>query len=543
MWFQSTASTLCVLSLVSICGVFGVEVNPSTDFEGIDGLAVSYGEWIDASTWTLAGEQGYIYDWPMQLMMTQNYQFTGGESSISFEIMGNGASNDQKSDLYIGFGDGSRYLTFAIDFDGKYTINPKHNNPGIFISPDCAGALQQGDVADVLEGIENGGTPNNFHLQLSHVLAGGSWWMWNKLTSSPNGNTWPVTITVTNNARDGTSTFRVVSNTIDLSCSFTEAFAADTPLTFGMVPDVLKDMQIESITVEMEIPLVYRGNIVNGEGTTCSGTDCLAECEGDCDSDFHCEGDYLVCWHRDGDDIPIPPGCTGVAQAAATDYCYNPAKKERDDEGNLPYVHRGHNHNARRVALQECEGECDNDDNCDGDLKCFHRNNDDVPGCYGETHGSGSGFDYCWNAASVDLGDSRAASPLAVQISSSGSSGSGTTTPVPDYDANASSNDGNAAIWTWSVVAVIASLIICGAYYGSNHWIKDHQSRDIDLAEQQRQKVHSIEISDCGSGIAESGTMEQSSIPADGDRESRQIANGQMERNGVDDDDDERRVE
>jgi len=401
MWFQSTASTLCVLSLVAICGVFGVEVNPSTDFEGIDGLAVSYGEWIDASTWTLAGEQGYIYDWPMQLMMTQNYQFTGGESSISFEIMGNGASNDQKSDLYIGFGDGSRYLTFAIDFDGKYTINPKHNNPGIFISPDCAGALQQGDVADVLEGIENGGTPNNFHLQLSHVLAGGSWWMWNKLTSSPNGNTWPVTITVTNNARDGTSTFRVVSNTIDLSCSFTEAFAADTPLTFGMVPDVLKDMQIESITVEMEIPLVYRGNIVNGEGTTCSGTDCLAECEGDCDSDFHCE-EGLVCWHRDGDDIPIPPGCTGDAQAAHTDYCYDPAKKEQNDEGKWPYVHRGHNHDAREGPLQECEGECDNDDNCAAGLQCFHRDDNEVPGCYGGTHGSGdwtggAGFDYCYD--------------------------------------------------------------------------------------------------------------------------------------------------
>jgi len=128
---------------------------------------------------------------------------------------------------------------------------------------------------------------------------------------------------------------------------------------------------------------------------------------------------------------------------------------------------------------------------------------------------------------------------LSIEIASSGSSGSVLTTAVSDDVAIESPNDGNAALWTWCIVGVIACLVLCGgAYYGSKHynkWIGGHQSRDIGLAEQQKQKVHSIEIGD----YPERGTMEQSTISADGDGESRQIANETMERNDDDDDDDE----
>jgi hypothetical protein len=45
--------------------------------------------------------------------------------------------------------------------------------------------------------------------------------------------------------------------------------------------------------------------------------------------------------------------------------------------------------------LQECQGDCDNDDECDGDLICFQRDGTEiVPGCVGVPV---EGTDYCIN--------------------------------------------------------------------------------------------------------------------------------------------------
>ena len=54
----------------------------------------------------------------------------------------------------------------------------------------------------------------------------------------------------------------------------------------------------------------------------------LGECEGDCDSDSHCESG-LVCYHRNHNDTTdIPPGCSGTPYWDA-DYCY-------EDGGSVP---------------------------------------------------------------------------------------------------------------------------------------------------------------------------------------------------------------
>lgn len=49
-------------------------------------------------------------------------------------------------------------------------------------------------------------------------------------------------------------------------------------------------------------------------------------------------------------------------------------------------------------SCEECEGDCDSDDDCDGTLECFHRNYfEPVPGC----NGAGEfGGDYCYNVSS-----------------------------------------------------------------------------------------------------------------------------------------------
>eukprot|EP01084_Bolivina_argentea_P253259 425347_1 len=108
----------------------------------------------------------------------------------------------------------------------------------------------------------------------------------------------------------------------------------------------------------------------------------LIECQGDCDSDSDCLGD-LKCYQRNSGEGGAP-GCIGTP-TDGWDYCYNPYNAYMID------VHIGGNN------LAECEGDCDSDSNCIGDLKCFHRYNDDdggAPRCGGQPTGK---WDYCYD--------------------------------------------------------------------------------------------------------------------------------------------------
>merc|ERR1719242_691201 len=65
---------------------------------------------------------------------------------------------------------------------------------------------------------------------------------------------------MTNNG-DGSSSFRVVSDKIDLVCSWTDAFAADTALTFALLPDVTDDVNIDDITVSKSVVISASGSV------------------------------------------------------------------------------------------------------------------------------------------------------------------------------------------------------------------------------------------------------------------------------------------
>ena len=50
--------------------------------------------------------------------------------------------------------------------------------------------------------------------------------------------------------------------------------------------------------------------------------------------------------------------------------------------------------------LKRCQGDCDHDNDCDGDLLCFQRDRyETVPGCSGKGI---SGTDYCASPNDVD---------------------------------------------------------------------------------------------------------------------------------------------
>lgn len=80
-------------------------------------------------------------------------------------------------------------------------------------------------------------------------------------------------------------------------------------------------------------------------------------------------------------------GCSGgLEDGTGTDYCFDPT-------GYLWYA--GNDLDEGEDRLTECQGDCDDDSECDVGLKCFQRVGlEDVPGC----HGSGlSGKDYCYD--------------------------------------------------------------------------------------------------------------------------------------------------
>jgi hypothetical protein len=107
----------------------------------------------------------------------------------------------------------------------------------------------------------------------------------------------------------------------------------------------------------------------------------LQLCEGDCDDDGDCAGG-LKYFERDG--LTSVPGCSGSG-ISNHDYCIYPIYPELKDFGVTPP--------ASQLPLQLCEGDCDNDSDCAGALKCFQRDGlTPVPGC----SGSGiSNYDYC----------------------------------------------------------------------------------------------------------------------------------------------------
>lgn len=109
-------------------------------------------------------------------------------------------------------------------------------------------------------------------------------------------------------------------------------------------------------------------------------------CQGDCDTDAHCSGS-LLCFQRDGtEDVP---GCAG-AGTSTWDYCVS--ESALWEPGIVPWVLVDHGTNPSAI-LGPCQGDCDIDADCAGDLTCFQRDGTaTVPGCLGT---GTSDLDYC----------------------------------------------------------------------------------------------------------------------------------------------------
>ena len=112
----------------------------------------------------------------------------------------------------------------------------------------------------------------------------------------------------------------------------------------------------------------------------------MTECEGDCDEDSDC-APGLKCFQRNWNEAV--PGCRGLSYKQ-WDYCYNPGC-ESMPELDSSYGSQGGSN------MPKCAGDCDEDSDCAGALKCFQRDGRQaVPGCAGR---GVSDFDYCYDPA------------------------------------------------------------------------------------------------------------------------------------------------
>lgn len=103
-----------------------------------------------------------------------------------------------------------------------------------------------------------------------------------------------------------------------------------------------------------------------------------------------CSQAGLICFQRDFEPRSVP-GCAGDAFQIGNgddDFCIQASSNTlnlRGDNGEP----------ASAFPLGNCQGDCDTDDECAGNLQCFDRAEfEDVPGCTGF---GVSGFDYCFN--------------------------------------------------------------------------------------------------------------------------------------------------
>lgn len=127
-----------------------------------------------------------------------------------------------------------------------------------------------------------------------------------------------------------------------------------------------------------EEKLCYRLQVqLNWSGWHAKPGATLGLCQGDCDSDVQC-ADELYCYHNVGMNGP-PPGCSGSdgSNSNWADYCFLIPPPTRELTW-LSWHQTG--------GLGACQGDCDTDDQCVGNLKCFHQSfHKDGHSLYGKT--------------------------------------------------------------------------------------------------------------------------------------------------------------
>ncbi len=136
----------------------------------------------------------------------------------------------------------------------------------------------------------------------------------------------------------------------------------------------------------------------------------LGQCEGDCDNNSDCQSG-LVCFQKDSGGSGQVPGCSG-RDSSRNDFCIDPSDLGSTPTAPSPTAPAPTSSSPRTALfnygasppssvfpLGVCEGDCDVDSDCAGNLRCLQRDSNagSVPGCNGSDNGK---TDYCVSRSS-----------------------------------------------------------------------------------------------------------------------------------------------
>ena len=131
----------------------------------------------------------------------------------------------------------------------------------------------------------------------------------------------------------------------------------------------------------------HEAHLVNKGGNGCTRSRPCSECQGDCDADRDCKGP-LTCFQRNQHQRPTGCGIGGKGDLKGYDYCVDPAVLSFNGPRACT---------SKRPCLA-CQGDCDNDAECKGSLKCQQRSGyQSVSGCKMNGRGNVAGQDFCYD--------------------------------------------------------------------------------------------------------------------------------------------------
>jgi len=157
------------------------------------------------------------------------------------------------------------------------------------------------------------------------------------------------------------------------------------PTTQSLSPPTMSP-QLPTVSPTKPLPVLT----ISGDDNNPEHSFPLGECHGDCDEDSDC-ADGLHCYMRE--DIEEVPGCQGSGESGK-DYCFKPTP--------IDLIIMGDNNDPEHAfPLMSCQGDCDEDSDCEEGLYCFKRDDlEEVPGCRGK---GVKDYDYCFMPGPTDL--------------------------------------------------------------------------------------------------------------------------------------------
>jgi len=157
----------------------------------------------------------------------------------------------------------------------------------------------------------------------------------------------------------------------------------------------------------------------------------LGRCEGDCDNDDDC-GEGMYCYHDFNPNDDAIPGCVGTPYYSwvwNVDYCF----VVPFSTGNLQFFSW-----QQTGGMRECQGDCDDDSQCVGSLKCYqnrHPPGNAPPGCSGTpvVYSGVYTADYCYDPSNLG-GVVPPDGPVNLAVSDGFASGDSDDEPIEDME-------------------------------------------------------------------------------------------------------------